>query len=602
MSRQATKRPDNGKPFRQSTKRPDNGKPFRQSMGLLHTWVGLVPSWILYFMFITGTAGYFNTEITEWMQPELPFAGEPASQADMLAMAEQRLRTVAAEADEWEIYFPDDRSSFLEIHWEQHLSDARRAEMVAAGRSEEDIDAEEARLSGEELLLPNTGEPVTYARGMSEARDTEWGYRLYIMHYALYYLPRDIAEYVVILCTLFMLVALVTGIVIHKKIFKDFFTFRPGKKQRSWLDAHNVFSVLSLPFQFMITYSGLLFFMSTVMPLLVFAPVAFMGFDVPNMLAANDVEDMSPKNQALIKVVTEEVFNQPEELAPAGEAAPLAPLGPMLAHLEQTRPGQSVTSVTIDNAHDRHARVVMAMPSGVGVAADSNMVFDGVSGERIVKALSSHENTGVLAGAKSVDEVMTSLHEGRFAPPLLRWLYFASGLMGAGMIATGAILWANRRREKAEKQGVKPFGLALVERLNVATLVGLPIAVAVYFWANRLIPADMPGRSEWEAHAMFIAWGLMCLHAIVGVQRRVWQEQLWVAALVYALIPVLNVATSERHLGASLPQGDWIIAGFDLASLAIGLGFGAAARRAQNRQTPSRVWQPATAKRYSQHV
>ena len=43
---------------------------FRQSMAWLHTWVGLVAGWLLFFVFVTGTAGYFQQEISRWMQPE----------------------------------------------------------------------------------------------------------------------------------------------------------------------------------------------------------------------------------------------------------------------------------------------------------------------------------------------------------------------------------------------------------------------------------------------------------------------------------------------------------------------------------------------------
>ena len=63
-----------------------------------------------------------------------------------------------------------------------------------------------------------------------------------------------------------MLVAVFSGVITHKKIIKDFFTFRPGKGQCSWLDAHNVVSVMSLPFFVMITYSGLVFFLYQYMP------------------------------------------------------------------------------------------------------------------------------------------------------------------------------------------------------------------------------------------------------------------------------------------------------------------------------------------------
>ena len=51
---------------------------FRQSMAWLHTWVGLVAGWLLFFVFVTGTAGYFQQEISRWMQPERVVTVAPA--------------------------------------------------------------------------------------------------------------------------------------------------------------------------------------------------------------------------------------------------------------------------------------------------------------------------------------------------------------------------------------------------------------------------------------------------------------------------------------------------------------------------------------------
>lgn len=47
---------------------------FRARMSALHTWTGLLLGWVLYFMFVTGTLGYLDTEIDRWMKPELPEA------------------------------------------------------------------------------------------------------------------------------------------------------------------------------------------------------------------------------------------------------------------------------------------------------------------------------------------------------------------------------------------------------------------------------------------------------------------------------------------------------------------------------------------------
>src|SRR3546814_9091832 len=63
-----------------------------------------------------------------------------------------------------------------------------------------------------------------------------------------------------------MLVAILSGIVTHKKILADFFLLRFGKGQRSWLDSHNASSVLFLPFILMITYTGLVSLATHYMP------------------------------------------------------------------------------------------------------------------------------------------------------------------------------------------------------------------------------------------------------------------------------------------------------------------------------------------------
>ncbi|WP_446893656.1 PepSY-associated TM helix domain-containing protein, partial [Acinetobacter sp. NS4_7] len=70
----------------------------------------------------------------------------------------------------------------------------------------------------------------------------------YRFHFQFHYMPVLWGRYLAGLCAMFMLVAIVSGVITHKKIFTDFFTFRPRKGQRSWLDAHNATAVLALPF------------------------------------------------------------------------------------------------------------------------------------------------------------------------------------------------------------------------------------------------------------------------------------------------------------------------------------------------------------------
>ena len=87
------------------------------------------------------------------------------------------------------------------------------------------------------------------------------------MHYSLHLDWKDLGYWIVGLAALVMLAALVSGVVIHRKIFREFFTFRPGKHtQRSTLDLHNLTGVVALPFHFFFALSGLTIFAGIYLP------------------------------------------------------------------------------------------------------------------------------------------------------------------------------------------------------------------------------------------------------------------------------------------------------------------------------------------------
>ncbi|MEE7567520.1 PepSY domain-containing protein, partial [Xanthomonas sp. Kuri4-3] len=218
---------------------------FRQSMAWLHTWTGLLVGWLLLLIFMGGTASYYRDEITRWMRPELPTT--PVSAEVALRSAERYLQAHAPDAQNWNITLPDERNPVLVMYW---LNPAPPAGQPPASRRE---------MYGNATLDPATGDDVA-------ARETRGGDFFYRLHFDLHYLPAIWARYIVGFCAMFMLVAIISGVITHKKIFKDFFTFRPGKGQRSWLDFHNVSAVLALPYHAMITYTGIVTLMFMYLP------------------------------------------------------------------------------------------------------------------------------------------------------------------------------------------------------------------------------------------------------------------------------------------------------------------------------------------------
>ena len=223
---------------------------FRQSMAWLHTWAGLVVGWVLFFVFVTGTVGYFYLEINRWMRPELPISIGIPSSSEFAIAAEGYLRRHAANAGTWQIDFPNDRQPQGRIEWRNTLTDANK------------------RLSRHRKIFD-------YGSGTfvepTPVRATGGGFLLYRMHGHLYYVDQLTGRLIVGFCSMIMFIAIITGVITHKKIVANFFTFRPGTKQHNWLDVHNIAAVLALPFFVMITFSGLVLFMHLYLPSSIYA-------------------------------------------------------------------------------------------------------------------------------------------------------------------------------------------------------------------------------------------------------------------------------------------------------------------------------------------
>ncbi|WP_085638477.1 MULTISPECIES: PepSY domain-containing protein [unclassified Pseudomonas] len=510
---------------------------FRQSMAWLHTWSGLVFGWLLFAIFLTGTLAYFKDETSRWMQPEIPVRALNAEAS--LTQAQHYLQRHAADASRWVIDLPDARDPGLTVRWQQApAAPGERGRFTRA------------------TLDAQTGAAV-------QPRESAGGEFFYRFHFQLQ-MPYPWGRWLATAAAMVMFIALITGIVTHKKIFKDFFTFRPRKGQRSWLDGHNAVGVLVLPFHLMITYSSLVIFMSMVMPASILATY---GKDV--------------------SAFYQQVFPQVPLPEHAGQPATLPALAPLLARAGEYWPGGQVARVTVDNPGDANAAVVMTRSSGDRVVYDygRELSFNGVTGQLLGQTPEQSLPMAVAGG-------FYGLHMGRFAGAPLRWLYFFCGLAGTAMIGTGLMIWFGKRQLQHAKKGTAPFGLRLVEVLNIAGMAGLVTAVAAFFWANRTLPLDLPARAGWEVNAFFIVWGLSVAHAALRCGRQAWVEQLSAAAVLFAALPLLDWGTAGRYQIAALEQGDWTLVGFDFTCLVAGLFLAWAARKTQRAGLAAKAGRP----------
>jgi uncharacterized iron-regulated membrane protein len=493
---------------------------FRQSMKWFHTWVGLIVGWILFFMFLTGTLGYFYQEITRWMEPERPFIVHNISNERLLDIAQTYLSKNAQGINEWDIMLPNARDQNLRVGWRKPPEPGKKR-----GKYQKTV------------LDIKTGDSV-------ESRATGGGRLLYRMHYRLHYISTKISYWIVGFCSMLMLLAVITGVVIHKKIFTDFFTFRAKKGLLGWLDIHNVLSVIALPFHFMITYSGLLFFVFTYMIL-------------STNLQLSEVEYTEMRKEIFPRTTHLDSVNQPREMQAISH---------LYQQVKKTWQADELSYVEVYAANDINAQArFVRYETDITYNPQDEVMVNAITGELILQTPKDYTVTGMIHNG------FFSLHEGQFAGPVARWIYFLTGLIGAAMIASGLILWTTKRKPKQLKNPNGPdFGYRLVEQLNIGTIVGLPIAIATYFYANRLLPIDMDNRVNWEANVMFISWAILLLYPAFRPAAKAWYEQLNLASLAYMALPLINIFTTEKHIINSVLQQDWTLVSVDLTLLVIG--------------------------------
>ncbi|MDM0120617.1 PepSY-associated TM helix domain-containing protein [Variovorax arabinosiphilus] len=482
----------------------------RQTMSDLHIWAGLLTGWFLYAMFLTGTVSYFKDELSQWMRPELQHQAEVPDPAGVARRIVDELQVIAPGSTQWSVGVPDARNNVANAFWRVPGAEGRRAFQSAT-------------------FDPTTGHKVS-------SRETAGGDFFYRFHFQFHYMPVLWGRWLAGFCAMFMLVAIVSGVITHKKIFVDFFTFRWGKGQRSWLDAHNALSVFGLPFHAMITYTGLVTLMALYMPW-----GSQTAFKTP------------AERQQLIAELS--AFIQPGK--PSGQKAALAPVEDMVRQAQARWGHDNINRVTITHGGDAAARVSVSRgDQGRASVSPQYMLFEGSTGQ----LLETKDHVGPAAETRGV---MYALHLGRFGDTVTRWLYFIVSLAGTAMVGTGLVMWTVKRRQKLPNPDKPYFGFRVVERLNIAAIAGLSIAMAGMLWANRLLPTDLPDRAAWEIHTFFIVWGLMCVHAVLRPAKRAWLEQLWLATAALALLPLVNVFTTQRPLWRSLAEGDWVFAGVD---------------------------------------
>jgi uncharacterized iron-regulated membrane protein len=534
---------------------------FLKSMTWLHTWMGLVLGFVLMVVFFFGALSVFDREFDRWAIPATRFDPQPMPSFDRVLLP--ALQKLQPDEDDYAANMPTlhDASKGpmtprLQLPVDEYWAYTTHRDPVlsigAGFRVPQPNDpGMENHIHGDATLDPRSGALVA---DDALKIGSEW---FYPMHYGLNWDWMNIGYWIVGLAGFTLLVALITGVIMHRKLFREFFTFRPGRHtQRSTLDLHNLTGVVALPFHFFFAFTGLVIF------------AGFLYFPAGSTL-------LQPLH-AQHEVIEAKATGLPHERA--GVTAPLAPVDAMVAEAKRRWAARDMAGevgfLTVTHVGDANGYVSIFRAGSDRVA----LVGEGIHFKASTGEVLREDPPRTVVS--EINEFLTGLHLQHFEHWLLRWLYVLGGLLGCVCIATGFVFFVEKRKQKHAEAGSQ--GARVVDALAVTTITGMVIAAVGMLVVNRVLPADMAGKGDWEKLAFWGFWSVALLHAlarsgVVALARSgavasgginpAWREQCWAIAGLCVAAVALNWISTGDHLLQTIASY-WPVAGVDLSLLA----------------------------------
>lgn len=343
-----------------------------------------------------------------------------------------------------------------------------------------------------------------------------------------------------------LMASIVTGVIIHRKILSQLFTFRPQKSFSLALnDGHKQMGVWGVLFHGVIGFTGAFLGLATVILIPAAAFVSFEG-DQDKLFETFD----------LAKAPVVSGVNQPTQLGKIFEQA-------------ASQEDVAVTVITTRKLNDQNALVYVNVEGGSEVARQVQ-TYKGATAEFV-------RQQGAIGGldgvASKILDLMFPLHFGNFGGVFVKIIWTVLGLSTALLPLTGLMLWVERGLVSATPR----FSHKTYDRFNrvlLGSCGGIVLACITVFHAQMIgIASDFAGDMEVVLTAVFygswiagIGWGLVMpnlLFAIQGLIRAV-------AVLCLAMMPV-NALVTGSHLLNVLQTGHYTTMWIDLTFAVIGV-------------------------------
>lgn len=338
------------------------------------------------------------------------------------------------------------------------------------------------------------------------------------------------------LVSLFFLLAIVTGLIIHwNKIFSNFFTFRlKGSLKNIWTDAHTILGVIGLPYQLMYALTGTVFGLTV----LVFIPYVKVMYDGNTQAMLREMyPSLTSKNYESNGYTDSSVSMNPLVLLTAEKISP--------------ETNKHIT-VLIKNYQDLNAHLI------VSIINDQQSSF-----------FNTVESVYQLSNGNLIDEKRTNdlppyavgmvaflhkIHFGHYGGYFVKAIYFLLALLTCIVIVSGVMIWLKARDKK--KYLAKQKFNNNVGAIYLGACLGLYPAIALLFILTKTLPTEMASRFTVISWLFLVFWIGYTLYSYrIKNYFTINRNALLLAGIMGMLIPFFNGFHSSLWFWKSLALG-----------------------------------------------
>ncbi|MET0363629.1 MAG: PepSY-associated TM helix domain-containing protein [Sphingobium sp.] len=487
-----------------------------KAMVAVHGWSGIILGLLLYAVVLTGTAAVFAEEIGIWS------AGRVATQSAFERPTADTLRALG-------------KATPAKYHEGVDLFEVGDSDLGVFFHRHE-IDAGEVVARGVFYAVGKDGRVTDKRAGTSEdifgpRNDNALSAFLVDTHVRLH-VPNPWGLLLTGILGLSMLVAAISGLLIHRHLFKDIFTLRreasPVLVNR---DRHSVAGTWSLPFAFILAFTGSFFSFFGTIGVPIVAMAAFGGN---------------------VEALQEAVYGNPGKPDPRPAA-----IGNFdrITRDAITRAGTVPTFIAMENFGRADAKVTTYHPPRSEAIAPMTLLYNGATAqfEQVKPLVGPRPSAGGTLAA-----IMSPLHFGNFAGMLSKAIWFGLGFAMCYVTYTGLRLWLVKRQDG-------PRSLGWLERMTAVVGLGLPFALAASA-AAYLVAMPMGSAVWWTPAGFLIGSGIAIMAGVVApsVARLGWWLQFG-TGLLLLLLPPLRLLTGAPGWTTAMAAQQPVIVALDIA-------------------------------------